>query len=143
MNTLKLGSKNTAEARILEYLTANASDALAAKINAGTKTLGDAMKYCEAQARKQAAGASSAYVDDATVFGWAVHFFEEDNPTAAEADSEEPDGNTAEPGDDGEGDDDAASGDDDRTPAPSVSRTKQASAQAELDLFGGEEADDE
>ena len=134
MNTLKLESKNTAEARILEYLTANASDALAAKINAGTKTLTGAMKYCEAQARKQAEGASSAYVEDATVYGWVVHFFEEEDA----AKTDEPDDDAA------SGDDDE--GDDDRTPAPSapsVSLTKQASAQAELDLFGGEEADDE
>lgn len=125
MNTLKLDTKNTAEARILEYLTANASDALAAKINTGTKTLTQAMNYCEAQARKQAAGASSAYVEDATVYGWCVHFFEEEDAAALDATET-----------------DDAEADDAQTPAPVVSRKKQESAQAELDLFGGE-ADDE
>ena len=132
MNTLKLEAKNSAEAAILAYLVANASDALAAKINAGTKTLTDAMNYCNGMARKAAeSGATVACIDEATVYGWCVHFFEED--TVTEPDSDEPDGNRT----DDEDDEDAA----DPTMKP-VNLKKQATAQAELDLFGGE-ADDE
>ena len=75
---LKLKSGNPTEKRILEYLNANASEVLAEKINAGEKTLSGSMAYASEEARKMASGASSLCVDDATVFGWIVHFFEED-----------------------------------------------------------------
>ena len=75
---LKLEAKDTVQQRLLDYLTANASEALAAKINAGKKTLAGAVRHATDQARKIADGAGSVCVDDATVFGWVVHFFEED-----------------------------------------------------------------
>ena len=38
------------------------------------------MKYATDEARKQAEkGASSACIEDSVVFGWAVHYFEEDS----------------------------------------------------------------
>ena len=38
------------------------------------------MKYANDEARKQSEkGAQYACVDDTTVFGWAIHYFEEDN----------------------------------------------------------------
>lgn len=76
---LTLKADNATETRVLEYLQANASDVLAEKINAGTKTLAGCIDYAKEQARKIANGASSICVDDATVFGWIIHFFEEDD----------------------------------------------------------------
>jgi len=76
---LTLKADNATETRVLEYLQANASDALAEKINDGTKTLSGAMAYAKSEARKMANGASAICVDDATVFGWIIHFFEEDD----------------------------------------------------------------
>ena len=54
MNTLKLEAKNSAEAAILAYLVANASDALAAKINAEERA------EAEAQARRDRANRARA-----------------------------------------------------------------------------------
>ena len=76
---LKLEAKNAVEMRLLEYLTANASEALAEKINAGAKTLAGAVRHATEEARKIADGAGSVCVDDATVFGWVVHYFEADS----------------------------------------------------------------
>ena len=88
---LNLTATNPAEERIKEYLEQNASITLAEKINNGTpitkdgkplinrKTLKGFMSYATAEARKLAAkGANFACIDDATVFGWAIHYFEED-----------------------------------------------------------------
>lgn len=87
-----LTANTTAEEKILQYLKENASETLANKINNGTsfekdgksllnkKTLSDFMKYACDEARKLAEkGANSACIDDATVYGWAVHYFEEES----------------------------------------------------------------
>lgn len=78
MSKINLTASNRAETRILDYLEANASDVLAEKINAGGKTLAGAVDYAKEQAKAEAKGASCICVDDETVFGWVVHFFEED-----------------------------------------------------------------
>ena len=88
---LNLTANNTAEERIKEYLEQNVSVALAEKINFGTpitkdgkqlinrKTLDGFMKYATEEARKLATkGAQFACIDDATVFGWSIHYFEEE-----------------------------------------------------------------
>lgn len=90
--TLNLEAKNKQEELVLAYLQENASQALADKINNGTpfekdgkplrnkKTLSGFMKYACEEARKLAEkGANSACIDSDTVFGWAMHFFEEDS----------------------------------------------------------------
>ena len=92
MITLNLTAKNKQEEMILAYLQENASEPLADKINNGTpfekdghpllnkKTLSGFMKYACEEARKLAEkGANSACVDDATVYGWAIHYFEEES----------------------------------------------------------------
>ena len=92
MTTLNLTPQNKQEELILNYLQNNASETLADKINNGTpfekdgnpflnkKTLSDFMKYACDEARKLAEkGANSACIDDATVYGWAIHYFEEDS----------------------------------------------------------------
>lgn len=89
---LNLTAQNKQEELVLKYLRDNASDVLANKINNGTpfekdgkpllnkKTLSGFMKYACAEARKLAEkGANSACIDDATVYGWAIHYFEEES----------------------------------------------------------------
>lgn len=79
MNKITLTANNATENRVLAYLEENASPMLAAKINAGTKTLAGAMSHAKSEARKLADGDGCACVADATVFGWIIHFFEEDD----------------------------------------------------------------
>ena len=89
---LNLKANTPAEQRILEYLQNTASETLAEKINNGTpfekdgnpllnkKTLSGFMKYACDEARNLAEkGANSACIDDATVYGWAIHYFEEES----------------------------------------------------------------
>lgn len=88
---LNLEAKTKAQQLVKEYLENNASPALAEKINGGAKvvkdnktlinkkTLDGFMKYATEEARKLAEkGANSACVEDDVVFGWAIHYFEED-----------------------------------------------------------------
>ena len=92
MIKLNLTPQNKQEELILSYLQNNVSETLADKINNGTpfekdghpllnkKTLSGFMKYACDEARKLAEkGANSACVDDVTVYGWAIHYFEEDS----------------------------------------------------------------
>ena len=92
MIKLNLTPQNKQEELILTYLQNNASDSLANKINNGTpfekdgnpllnkKTLPGFMKYACDEARNLAEkGADSACIDDATVYGWAIHYFEEES----------------------------------------------------------------
>ena len=92
MIKLNLTPKNKQEELILNYLQNNASETLADKINNGTpfekdgnpllnkKTLSGFMKYACDEARNLAEkGANSACIDDATVYGWAIHYFEEES----------------------------------------------------------------
>ena len=89
---LNLKANTPAEQRILEYLQNTANETLAEKINNGTpfekdgnpllnkKTLSGFMKYACDEARNLAEkGANSACIDDLTVYGWAIHYFEEDS----------------------------------------------------------------
>ena len=92
MIKLNLTPQNKQEELILKYLQNNASETLADKINNGTpfekdgnpllnkKTLSGFMKYACDEARNLAEkGANSACIDDATVYGWAIHYFEEES----------------------------------------------------------------
>lgn len=89
---LNLQATTKEERKVKAYLEANASEVLAEKINGGVriqkdgktllskKTLAGFLKYACDEAKKQAEkGASSACIDDDTVYGWAVHYFEEDS----------------------------------------------------------------
>ena len=89
---LNLEAKTKEQQRIKAFLEENASDILAGKINNGVlikkdgkillnrKTLDGFMSFATEEARKQAEkGARYAMVEDAVVFGWAVHYFEEDS----------------------------------------------------------------
>ena len=92
MRELQLEAKTPEEERVKAYLNENASETLRGKIENGTvyekdghpltnrKTLSDFMEYACAEARKQAKkGAHSACIEDRVVFGWAIHYFEEDS----------------------------------------------------------------
>ena len=74
---LKANSKETEI--ILDYLEENASDVLAQKIHDGKKTMDDCWKFIYECARKAAVGKNSYGCADQEVFGWAIHFFEEDS----------------------------------------------------------------
>lgn len=89
---LNLQAVTKEERKVKAYLEANASKVLAEKINGDVriqkdgktlinkKTLAGFMKFACDEAKKQAEkGASSACIDDDTVYGWAVHYFEEDS----------------------------------------------------------------
>ena len=89
---LNLTAITPAEEKILQYLKENASETLAEKINNGTpfekdgkpllnkKTLSGFMKYACEEARKTVeSGSSSACIEDSVVYGWAVHYFEEES----------------------------------------------------------------
>lgn len=89
---LNLEIKSKEQELVKAYLEENASEILAEKINNGTpfekdgktfinkKTLDGFMSFATEEARKQAEkGARYAMVEDAVMFGWAVHYFEEDS----------------------------------------------------------------
>ena len=90
--TLQLTATTTEEKILKEYLEQTVSEVLADKINNGVpvekdgkklvsrKTLAGFMKYATDEARKQAEkGATSACLHSDIVFGWAIHYFEEDS----------------------------------------------------------------
>lgn len=89
---LNLEAKTKEQELVKAYLEENASEVLAEKINNGVriekdgktlinkKTLDGFMKYASDEARKLASkGANSACVEDKVVYGWAVHYFEENS----------------------------------------------------------------
>lgn len=89
---LNLEAKTKPQELILAYLEKNASETLIEKINSGVqiqkdgvqliskKTLDGFMQYACGEAKKIAEkGANAACVDETTVYGWAMHYFEEDS----------------------------------------------------------------
>ena len=92
MIKLNLTANTEEEKLVKQYLEENASEVLAQKINNGTpftkdnkplinkKDLKGFMRYAGDEARKLAEkGANCACVNHTTVFGWAIHYFEEDS----------------------------------------------------------------
>lgn len=92
MITLNLNAVGKEQTLIKNYLEQNVSESLANKINAGVKIekdnktllnkkdLSSFMKFANDEARKLAEkGTNCACVEDKTVFGWAIHYFEEDS----------------------------------------------------------------
>jgi hypothetical protein len=78
MTNLNIKASSDNEKIILNYLQLNASESLADRINAGDKTLTQCWNYIISEAKK-ASKNGVACVLDSVVFGWAVHFFEEDS----------------------------------------------------------------
>lgn len=83
---MKLEAKNDTEKRLLDYLEKNASDALREKIAAlpegGAYNLGAAFRHIQDEARKLL-HSKSGFVDDETVFGWLIHYYEDVAPAEA------------------------------------------------------------
>lgn len=92
MRELNLTANGYEQELILAYLQENASEILADKINNGVyinkkgkqilnkKTLDGFMNYACEEARKQREkNVKAACVQDIVVFGWAIHYFEEDS----------------------------------------------------------------
>ena len=91
MTKLNLAAKGDDQIAVLNYLQQNATDILADKINNGAqivkdgvtlinkKTLDGFFRYATEEARKLVdKDARCACVLDRVVFGWAIHYFEED-----------------------------------------------------------------
>ena len=89
---LNLETKNKEQEVLKKYLENNASEILSNKINNGVyinkdgirllnkKDLDGFIKYATEEARKQVEkNARSACIHSDIVFGWAIHYFEEDN----------------------------------------------------------------
>ena len=92
MIKLELAAKGAEQEIIKKYLEENASETLAEKINNGVKIVKDGktlinkktidgfMRYANEEARKLAEkGARCACIEDKVVFGWAIHYFEEES----------------------------------------------------------------
>lgn len=90
MITLNLATKNKEQELIKTYLENNVSETLAHKINNGVEIVKDTkllinkkdldgfMNYARDEAKKLADnGKNYACVEDSTVYGWAIHYFEE------------------------------------------------------------------
>ena len=91
MIELNLTASGNEQTLIKQYLENNVSETLGEKINNGVKIVKDNkillskkdlnrfMKFANEEARKLAEkGANCACVQDNIVFGWAIHYFEED-----------------------------------------------------------------
>lgn len=92
MVTLNLETKSETQQRLKTFLEQNASEILTDKINNGVyiekdekrllnkKDLSGFVKYATEQAKQQAAkGETGAFVEDDIVFGWLIHYFEEND----------------------------------------------------------------
>lgn len=90
---INLTAKGENQKLVLAYLEENASDVLVEKINSGKKTMDDCWNFIVKCAEKELNKKDGAIRDD-VVFGWAVHFFEEDSilvkPKTQENASKEP-----------------------------------------------------
>lgn len=75
---LNLTANNRNEELVLEYLKNTVTDILAEKINTGKKTLSGCWNFIVGEAKKKAVQ-GCACIEDKEVFGWAVHYFEEDS----------------------------------------------------------------
>ena len=69
------------ENTIKNYLDSRAKeDSLFAETyKKANKSIKECCKYIYSQARKLAKGSNSVGIDDATVYGWAVHYYDEDD----------------------------------------------------------------
>lgn len=99
MQQMNLKANNKNEELILEFLKNNASDELTEKINNGEKTLAQCWEFITKEAKTYLNGKSGG-IEDSVVFGWAIHFFEEDDikptkakPKAKEVEEEDDDEN--------------------------------------------------
>lgn len=78
----------TFETTIQKYLENRAKeDSLFAETyKKANKSIKECCKYIYSRARKLAAGGKAVGIDDATVYGWAVHYYDEDDIETDEVD---------------------------------------------------------
>lgn len=76
----KLKTENSVQKEIANYLISHCKKepALMDKIMNEKKSLNECFEYIKSEAKKHAVG-NAAVIDRDTVFGWAVHYFDEDN----------------------------------------------------------------
>ena len=74
---ISLEAKTHCEELMLKHIQENATEDLCARINAGCKTLAQCWNYIMSEAKKLAEN-GCVCIEDSTVFGWGMHFFEED-----------------------------------------------------------------
>ena len=74
---ITLEAKTRCEELMLKYIQENATEDLCERINAGSKTLSQCWNYIMSEARELAEH-GCVCIEDNTVFGWGMHFFEED-----------------------------------------------------------------
>ena len=87
MITLNLVAENDCQQAIKDYLEQNVSAVLAEKINNGVKIEKDGKPFINkktlsqfwAYASKKATEMKTGYVKNETVYGWAIHYFEEND----------------------------------------------------------------
>lgn len=78
MKQLNLTATNPSQELVKKYLEENVSDLLAEKINNGKKTLQGCWNYIVNEAKQKAIN-GCACIEGREVFGWAIHYFEEDS----------------------------------------------------------------
>lgn len=81
-------SNGIEENMILRYLEENASNELVIKINKSKHELRDCWNYIREQAKRMASN-GCAVIEDHIVYGWAVHYYEEDGKVTPDATREE------------------------------------------------------
>lgn len=72
-----LKSEDSAKQLVINYLEENASEVLVEKINKCGKTIDDCWSFIVSSAKKRAKN-NCACISDQEVFGWAVHYYEEE-----------------------------------------------------------------
>lgn len=78
---MNLKAENSVEKRVLEYVLANASPDLMARIDADGKTIQGCWKYVTSYARKHAEGKQYCMTDE-EAFGLVMHYFEDEEEGA-------------------------------------------------------------
>lgn len=79
-------ANNPTEKIILDYFEKNASEDLKKRVEKENKTIAGALHYASEQARKQKSGNCAVVADD-VVFGWIMHYFEDEPATKYESKS--------------------------------------------------------
>ena len=81
LNQITISIMSNFETTIQTYLENRAkTDSLFAETyKKANKSIKECCKYIYSQARKLAKGSNSVGIDDATVYGWAVHYYDEDD----------------------------------------------------------------
>lgn len=88
MSRISKASNGIEENMILRYLEENASNELVIKINKSKHELKDCWNYIREQAKRMASN-GCAVIEDHVVYGWAVHYYEEDGKVTPDAQRED------------------------------------------------------